>query len=154
MIADFPINNRALNLIAAEPARVEREDVVQNSTFTPSNVASHHPFPAEGTALVARNGTRYGPYSLEDINNYLKAGNPLQSDTLLTDSREWVVLRKIEGVIMPPPPVNPPPPPAIIPPIPGETTPYNDSFNQHSFSSEMPEELRDFNVGAFFWSWT
>jgi hypothetical protein len=45
----------------------------------------------------------YGPYSLEQINGYLKSGHLLQSDQLLTDNHEWIVLRKIKGVIVPPP---------------------------------------------------
>jgi len=132
-----------------------REDVVRNSTSSPSKVMSRYPFPVGGKAFVARNATRYGPYSLEDINNYLKSGNILQSDQLLTDSREWIVLRRIEGVILPPPepPSKPQKPPAFTPPIPGETTPYNDSFNHQPLTSELPAELKGFNWGAAYWTW-
>jgi len=122
-----------------------------NSTLTPSKIA----FPAEGTAYVARNGTRYGPYRLEEINNHLKSGNILPSDQLLTDAREWVALQKVAGVILPPPASAPPPSAkrSFTPPIPGGTSANNTLFNQYPLSAELPEELKGFSWGAFFWTW-
>lgn len=95
----------------------EREYVVRNTKPSPSKSVIDYQFPEDGTARVTRNGQNYGPYSLEEINHYLKMGNLLQSDRLLTDNNEWVVLRRIQGIILPPPvPLqsSPPPPSAHL----------------------------------------
>lgn len=123
------------------------------STTSPPSQTTRHPFPQSGTAYVTRDGNRYGPYSLQDINKYLQAGNILQSDQLLTDSQAWVPLTQIDGVIASAPNLAPPSSKrTFTPPIPGDTTSSNNSFNQ-PLSSEFPAELKGFNFGAFFWSW-
>ena len=51
---------------------------------------------------IDRNGERYGPYSIEDVNSYLANGTLLPSDNAWHDGMpDWVPIRQIQGVILP-----------------------------------------------------
>ena len=50
---------------------------------------------------IDRNGERYGPYSIEDINAYLANGTLLPTDLACQDGMdEWVPVSQISGVVM------------------------------------------------------
>ncbi|SVB22036.1 uncharacterized protein METZ01_LOCUS174890, partial [marine metagenome] len=51
---------------------------------------------------IDRNGERYGPYSIEDINAYLANGTLLPTDLAWQDGMtDWLPVSQISGVVMP-----------------------------------------------------
>jgi len=51
---------------------------------------------------INRDGERYGPYSIEDVNSYLANGTLLPSDNAWHDGMpDWVPIGQIQGVILP-----------------------------------------------------
>ena len=51
---------------------------------------------------IDRNGERYGPYSIEEVNSYLANGTLLPSDNAWHDGMpDWVPIGQIQGVILP-----------------------------------------------------
>jgi Zn-dependent protease with chaperone function len=75
---------------------------------------------------VHKNSQQYGPYTVEEVKNWLAAGQLLPNDLAIFDGgANWGPLSSIPGVvaataIAPPPwgnaaPVAPPPPPAFVP---------------------------------------
>ena len=51
---------------------------------------------------IDRNGERYGPYSIEEVNSYLVSGTLLPSDNAWHDGMpDWVPIGQIQGVILP-----------------------------------------------------
>ena len=70
---------------------------------------------------IDRNGERYGPYSLEEVNTYLMDGSLLPADQAWQDGMaDWVPIDQIAGVVMPGGTAAPPSPPA---PAAGATCP-------------------------------
>ena len=62
---------------------------------------------------IDRNGERYGPYSIEDINAYLANGTLLPTDVAWQDGMtDWVPITQISGVVMPGDSVATPAPPS------------------------------------------
>jgi len=60
---------------------------------------------------IDRNGERYGPYSIEEVNSYLANGTLLPSDNAWHDGMpDWVPVGQIQGVILPSGETSPPPP--------------------------------------------
>lgn len=60
---------------------------------------------------IDRNGERYGPYSIEEVNSYLANGTLLPSDNAWHDGMpDWVSVGQIQGVILPSGGASPPPP--------------------------------------------
>ena len=52
---------------------------------------------------IDRQGQRFGPYSLEEVNQYLAAGNVLPTDIAWQDGMvDWVPVTAIPGVMVPP----------------------------------------------------
>ena len=52
---------------------------------------------------IDRQGQRFGPYSLEQVNQYLAAGNVLPTDIAWQDGMvDWVPVTAIPGVMAPP----------------------------------------------------
>ena len=50
---------------------------------------------------IDRNGERYGPYSIEDINAYLANGTLLPTDLAWQDGMtDWLPVSQISGVVM------------------------------------------------------
>jgi hypothetical protein len=59
---------------------------------------------------IARNGQKFGPYTIEQVNEYLASGQLLHSDLAWYEGLpEWIPLGTLEGISVAPPP--PPPPP-------------------------------------------
>ena len=57
---------------------------------------------------VSRNGQTYGPYTLEDLQRYVAAGNILPSDMAKSDEMpDWLPVSQILGTPTPVPPVAP-----------------------------------------------
>ena len=51
---------------------------------------------------IDRNGERYGPYSIEDINAYLANGTLLPTDLAWQDGMtDWLPVSQIPGVVIP-----------------------------------------------------
>ena len=51
---------------------------------------------------IDRNGERYGPYSIEEVNSCLANGTLLSSDNAWHDGMpDWVPIGQIQGVILP-----------------------------------------------------
>ena len=49
---------------------------------------------------VSRNGQMYGPYSLEDLQNYVRSGNVLLTDLAKNDAMpEWLSVQQILGTV-------------------------------------------------------
>ena len=60
---------------------------------------------------IDRNGERYGPYSIEEVNSYLANGTLLPSDNAWHDGMpDWVPIGHIQGVILPGGGASPQPP--------------------------------------------
>ena len=60
---------------------------------------------------IDRNGERYGPYSIEEVNSYLANGTLLPSDNAWHDGMpDWVPIGHIQGVILPGGGASSPPP--------------------------------------------
>lgn len=60
---------------------------------------------------VSKNATSYGPYSLEQLRKYIKAGNFTTADMACFDGQNWVPVAQVPGLMggprksrMPPPP--------------------------------------------------
>ena len=68
---------------------------------------------------IDRNGKRFGPYSIEDINAYLANGTLLPTDLAWQDGMtDWLPLPQVPGVQagdLPPAPPAPPPSPDVPP---------------------------------------
>jgi hypothetical protein len=83
---------------------------------------------------VSRNGEKYGPYTLEDLQRYVASGNVLLTDLAKSDEMpEWVPVSQVLGVANPAPAaayplaVHPGAAPAYAPGI----VPYPDPPNLH-----------------------
>jgi len=69
--------------------------------------------------LVARDGEQFGPYTSEEVRDYLAEGALFRTDLAWYEGlEEWVLLDQVE---LDCPPVKTPPPPSRIPPQPGAT---------------------------------
>lgn len=79
------------------------QDLKTTTAPAPEQPPAVYPFPADGHAMITRNEMQYGPYTLGEINAYIKSGNLVQSDKLLTDAGEWTPLNKVQDVIIPAP---------------------------------------------------
>jgi GYF domain 2/Domain of unknown function (DUF4234) len=81
------------------------------------------------TYQVSRNGQLYGPYTLEDLQRYVAAGNVLSTDlTKSEDMPEWVTVAQLLGTAaVPPSPAYPTPP--AYPQQPGTAYPDPPNLN-------------------------
>ena len=62
---------------------------------------------------ISRNGERYGPYSMPDVQADIEAGNIQPTDLAWHDGAAgWVEVWQIDGITLPKRRVPPPPPPA------------------------------------------
>ena len=102
----------------------EEEEVVEEEQVEapppPADLPPPEPGPAD-EIHVSREGQRFGPYLVNEVKDYLKAGNLRFSDLVWYDGVvEWVPLSRVPGVgegvetlhAAAPPPPKPPPPPA------------------------------------------
>jgi hypothetical protein len=63
---------------------------------------------------VSRNTTQYGPYSLDQLRNYVEAGNFTISDLACFDGQNWVTVAQVPGLMSTPQKSRMPPPPQPV----------------------------------------
>ncbi len=136
----------------------------QTPSGQPAATSAPPPKPAANAEIhVSRGEQRFGPYKVNEVDEYLKSGNLRFSDLVWYDGApEWVPLSTVPGIGQgvktlhaAPPPPNRPPPPALKPqtPAPAPETakpkpqaPPEASFEDHS----EEEEPHDSYTGSPF----
>ena len=48
--------------------------------------------------FIYRSGKTFGPYSIDQLNEYLRQGNILGSDLACHDGKEWIKLSEVPGI--------------------------------------------------------
>ncbi|MDP7010889.1 MAG: DUF4339 domain-containing protein [Verrucomicrobiota bacterium] len=95
---------------------------------------------------LERSGQRYGPYSIEEINTYLKSGQVLISDIAWYEGApDWMPLTEVPGVQVGEPTPAPPPP---TPGIEGEKEEGAPTISAEALAAaakmdELPEDLKE-----------
>lgn len=79
------------------------DDGIAVRKTTPRQLPATYSFPTDGYAMVTKDGIQHGPFTLAEINSNIKSGNLALSDTVMTGSHEWVALKSVQGIIVPPP---------------------------------------------------
>ena len=96
---------------------------------------------------LERSGQRYGPYSVEEINTYLKSGQVLISDIAWYDGApDWIPLAEVPGVqVSETSPAPPPPPTPDAEKKEEETTPTISAEAKAAAAkmNELPEDLKE-----------
>lgn len=72
----------------------ERKEVVHRSPAV-------HPFPQGGRVTLRRNGQKFGPFTVQQINQGLKEKSLTPTDQAQISDHDWVLVRKLEGVTIP-----------------------------------------------------
>ena len=49
--------------------------------------------------FIYRSGKTFGPYSIDQLNEYLRQGNILGSDLACHDGKEWIKLSEVPGIL-------------------------------------------------------
>ena len=51
--------------------------------------------------FIYRSGKTFGPYSIDQLNGYLREGKVLRSDLACHDGKDWIKLSDVPGIFNP-----------------------------------------------------